>query len=226
MVEIQKKSEIRRPNAVIDTRGGSDFGLRVSRHCLGVVLRLTLLPVSDQISHNGSSAQNICLGCGLCCNGTIFADVKLGADETAAPLQSLGMPLLNSTNRSGWKFLQPCAAFDGCRCRIYASRPQHCRHFDCLLLNKVQKGETTPDRALRVIRTARKGAEEVRELLNALGDTNDGLALSARVRRLTRRFNRSKPDRNAAEVYGQLTLAFHGLNLTLSKEFYPRPMEQ
>jgi hypothetical protein len=192
--------------------------------CLDFVV--IVAPVSDPIAQYGSPAQNICLACGLCCNGVIFADVKLLPSEEAGPLLSLGMPLLRTKTRPGpqktqsWRFLQPCAAFDGCRCRIYASRPKYCREFDCFLLKKVQQGRVTQKGALRVILDARRRAEKVRELLRVLGDTHETLALADRFRRMAKRLERSKPDLQRTEVHGRLTLAFHELNLALSKSFY------
>ena len=29
---------------------------------------------------------------------------------------------------------QPCTAWEGCRCRVYAGRPQYCHQFECALL--------------------------------------------------------------------------------------------
>ncbi|HEV2210350.1 MAG TPA: YkgJ family cysteine cluster protein [Verrucomicrobiae bacterium] len=39
------------------------------------------------------TTNNLCLACGLCCNGVIFADVKLQPDDSAEALRNLGLPL-------------------------------------------------------------------------------------------------------------------------------------
>ena len=116
---------------------------------------------------------------------------------------------------------QPCAAFDGCRCGIYAQRPQYCRKFECLLLKGVQAEKTEVSQALGVIRTARQRAERVRKLLHDLADTNEHLPLALRFRRMTRRVERLGLEDRLAETYGELTLAFHDLNRLLSDCFYP-----
>jgi Fe-S-cluster containining protein len=187
--------------------------------------------VCGSANKNGSQSQELCLACGLCCNGVIFADVKLMPGDNAARLQSLGMPLLKSiltrskvvagsNEDDQWRFKQPCSAFNGCRCRIYPSRPKYCREFDCLLLKKVQEGTMTQSGALRIIQAARRRVRKVQQLLIALGDTDETIALAERFRRITRRLRRLGSDAQTAEIYGRLTLAFHKLSLTLNRSFY------
>src|SRR6266850_7311964 len=112
-----------------------------------------------------STNNSLCLQCGLCCNGVIFADVKLQPGDDPVRLQSIGLPI--STPHSALRiphFSQPCAALDGCRCRIYSDRPTYCRQFDCLLLKSVIEGRTETSEALRIILTARQRAEKVLRL--------------------------------------------------------------
>src|ERR1044071_1876322 len=62
-----------------------------------------------------SDANSLCLECGLCCNGVIFADGQLQPEDNAARLRELGLKL-TATQNSKLKtqnFLQPCAAFGG-----------------------------------------------------------------------------------------------------------------
>jgi hypothetical protein len=187
-------------------------------------------------SRNGSTPEAICLACGLCCNGVIFADVKLQPGDNPAPLQLLGLPLRFGRNprqeapassaTTGSvlhtaKFTQPCAAYDGRHCRIYSDRPRYCREFECQLLKNVRAGRTRIDVALAIIRTARRRADKVRRLLRQLGDSDDATALRVRVRCTSKRLEKLGPDDAGAEVYRQLTLAFHNLNLLLSEAFYP-----
>ena len=84
-------------------------------------------------------------------------------------------------------------------------------------------GQLTTPVALRVIRSALRQVEEVRQLLRALGDHEDTLDLAARFRQVAKRLTCSKPDQRAVTLYGKLTLAFHRLGLTLDKSFYPPP---
>ena len=146
--------------------------------------------------------------------------------DDAARLRSLGLPVCDSHSALRPPHLtQPCAAFDGCRCRVYADRPQYCRQFECVLLKSVKAGRTQPAAAMRIIRTARERADKVRRLLHALGDTDEQLPLSARFRHTGKRLKERELDEETADTYAQLTLAVHDLNLLLSDAFYPGKRE-
>jgi Fe-S-cluster containining protein len=137
-------------------------------------------------------------------------------------LRSLGLPVRDSPSTLRPPHLaQPCAAFDGCRCRVYADRPQYCRQFECVLFKSVKAGRTQPAAAMRIIRTARERADKVRRLLQAVGDTDEQLPLSARFRHTGKRLKERELDEETADNYAQLTLAVHDLNLLLSDAFYP-----
>src|SRR5436190_11327271 len=150
---------------------------------------------------NGSRPEDICLACGLCCDGVIFVNVRLQPDDNPAPFISFqtcsarksvsqsDQTRLSPGNAPRASFPakqkapllpQPCIAFDGCRCRIYNQRPRHCRDFTCLLLSAVQTGRTEKPAALQIIRTARKRADKVWRLLRELGDIDEELRLITR----------------------------------------------
>jgi Fe-S-cluster containining protein len=181
--------------------------------------------------------HDLCLECGLCCNGVLFADVQLQPGDDAKRLELLGLSLLGRNGRAGkagaadsraktgkLKFAQPCAAFGGdCRCRIYPDRPKYCREFECLLLKSVIAGETKPAAARGIVRTARRRVEKVERLLRELGDADKHLPLTARFRRVQKRLEQEIPDQQTAAVFGQLTLAVHDLTVLLSDRFYSGP---
>jgi Fe-S-cluster containining protein len=168
-----------------------------------------------------NDSKNLCLECGLCCNGVIFADVELQPSEVQR-LKSK-VPNLKPANRSFGKakLPQPCAAFDGCRCRIYSDRPTYCRQFECLLLKNVQAGRLERAAGLRIIRSAQQHADKVRGLFRELGDTDEEKALSHRFQRAAKQFENASLTDAKAQVYADLTLAVHDLNLLLSEAFYP-----
>jgi hypothetical protein len=167
--------------------------------------------------------QNLCLTCGLCCNGVIFADVQLQPDDDKMNLKSLGLPLTRNGNKT--RFPQPCMAFQECRCRIYGDRPEHCREFECALLKNVNAGLIGLVNAQKIIHTAQRRAEKVRQLLRALGDQDEQLALSVRFRKTSKRMHASSVNDETADLFGDLTLAMHDLNVLLASAFYPGRIE-
>lgn len=168
------------------------------------------------------AAQQLCLSCGLCCNGVIFADVQLQPGDSATRLRELGVALREprSPGARPVKILQPCPAFDG-KCRVYADRPRYCREFDCALLKSLAAGKVTESGAMKIVTTAQRRAEKVRKLLRQLGETEETLSLSKRFRRVQRRMESQPIDEESSDLYGQLTLAVHDMNFLLADTFYP-----
>jgi len=168
---------------------------------------------------------SLCLECGLCCNGVIFADVQLLPEDDVEKLRSLGLAFARHRKSKirNEKFKQPCTAFAGCRCTIYSERPQYCRRFECLLLKNVKAGRTDATEASRVVRSALRRIQRVKRLLRELGDADEGTALSQRFRRIKRSLESGPLDTNAAQKFGELTLAVHDLNMLLAESFYPGP---
>lgn len=174
---------------------------------------------------NPLDPNSLCLECGLCCNGVIFADVQLQSGDNAARLRALGLAFAAKSKAGIEKFKQPCTAFEGCRCRIYSERPTYCRQFECLLLKSVKAGRTEPVQASRIVRTALQRVKKVKHLLRALGDDDEMLALSKRFRRMKRHLESHPLNEETAAKFGELTLAVHDLNMLLAEAFYPAPRE-
>jgi Fe-S-cluster containining protein len=176
----------------------------------------------SQLLHSEAVAQ-LCPQCALCCNGVLFKDVELQPGDDAERLKALGLPFLKTRQP---KFPQPCAALGADRCcRIYSERPKRCREFECALLKSVIAGESEISTALRAIRDAHKRAERVKRLLRELGDNEESRALSLRFKRMQRRLESTAFSEAEADIFGELTLAVHDLNLLLRAKFYPTPEE-
>jgi hypothetical protein len=85
----------------------------------------------------------------------------------------------------------------------------------------VQAGKVAQPDALKVIRGVRQRVDKVRGLLRALGDGEETLALSQRVRRMSKRFRKAESDPQLVELYGRLTVAYHELSVVLQSSFFP-----
>jgi uncharacterized protein len=170
-----------------------------------------------------SISAKLCLTCGLCCDGTLFKDVQLQPGDDPATLKNAGLRVTSPKLQLRSPCLrQPCAALGAdCRCRVYRDRPTYCRQFECLLLKSVLAGRTEIPAALRIIRTARQRAQKVGELLRQLGNDAEEMPLSQRFRSVVARVQRAGIDEETGELFAELTLAVHHLNLLLSDSFYP-----
>src|SRR3989454_8300213 len=86
--------------------------------------------------------DTLCTNCGLCCDGTLFADVELVGQAEVARLEIMGIAIDDDDANVGL-LSQPCAALRGRRCCVYAHRPKCCRVFECHLLQNAQRGAVT-----------------------------------------------------------------------------------
>jgi Fe-S-cluster containining protein len=97
-------------------------------------------------------AKDLCVSCGLCCDGSLFWAVSLPKDDPA--------PVKRDENG---KLRQPCPHLDGL-CTIYSRRPVSCRTFNCKVLTDVQSGQSDMTQAQSII-------AEMRSILAALDES-------------------------------------------------------
>jgi Fe-S-cluster containining protein len=169
--------------------------------------------------------EQLCRACGLCCDGTLFHHVKLGAAEDPRALRVHGLPVFVSRARTPVvRTPQPCAALCADRsCRIYAQRPAQCRAFECRVFQDLAAGRITADAALRLVRRARRWADRARKLLRRLGGDDENLPLSERFLRAQRRAEFGETDATARETCAELSLVMHRLHLLAHERFHTRP---
>jgi len=167
-------------------------------------------------------ATELCNACGLCCNGAIFANVKLRLGDDQARLTKSGLPIIagRGTHRTAG-FLQPCVAHDGCKCSIYSSRPVYCRQFECALLKRVNAAKLEKIEALKTINLARALLAKILRALHELGEADDTLSHRIRFKKASAKMQRLEPRHPNAGVFADLTLAVHDLDLVLAESFYP-----
>jgi hypothetical protein len=134
------------------------------RHCLHMKLSLT---------------TTLCTQCGLCCDGSLFADVELAGKAEATRLEIMGLEI-EGDDADRELLLQPCAALVERRCGIYANRPKCCQSFECRLLREVQRGAVPIERAAEQIAQTQERIQRVTALLAQLGQRNARLPLKER----------------------------------------------
>jgi hypothetical protein len=172
---------------------------------------------SKQDSAQQEWVERLCPECGLCCNGVLFADVKLLAADDALVLEQAGLKVKESGRRQG--FDQPCACFHGGRCAVYEHRPARCRQFDCHTLKQARNGEISLSLARRRIREAKRESEKVRTLLRALGQQDEHRPLTHRYKLVMSQPLDLSVDDEAAERRGELLMAVNNLMHRLHQDF-------
>jgi Fe-S-cluster containining protein len=146
----------------------------------GVRLRLPelIVAVANWICHDPGMKQvltdTLCTQCGLCCDGTLFADVELKDQAEADGLEAMGLEI--EEEETGAPLLvQPCAALRGRRCGIYGQRPECCRTFECRLLRNVRGGVASLESAVAIVAETHGKIRELRRLAAELGQGEAGL---------------------------------------------------
>ncbi len=122
--------------------------------------------------------DTLCTRCGLCCDGTLFADVELATRAEAASLELMGLDIEDEPGAG--LLSQPCAALRGRRCGIYTHRPKCCRTFECRLLQDARRGAVSVEFAIGRIEDALGTVRRVRSLLRRLGERSEDLPLAER----------------------------------------------
>jgi hypothetical protein len=168
--------------------------------------------------------EQLCVACGLCCDGTLFDLVKLEASDDAAKLKALGLPVKVSRGKDPvTRFPQPCAALCADRtCRLYANRPWQCRVFECGVFRDAKAGRISFAAALRLVTQARRRADKARRLLRELGDTEEHRGLGERFHRVAERLESGPADAAAHATFADLSLVMHHLKLRTHDKFYTK----
>lgn len=106
--------------------------------------------------------SQLCMTCGMCCDGNLFSFVALSTAEATA-LKAEGLAVVDHEGRL--KLAQRCGALDGCHCRVYEKRPFVCRRFDCLLARSLTEKELRLEEALAIVAGAKRRLGELEALL-------------------------------------------------------------
>jgi Fe-S-cluster containining protein len=125
-----------------------------------------------------SLTDTLCTRCGLCCDGSLFADVELASRAEATRLEAMGLET-EDDDPNGALLLQPCLGLQGRRCAIHAHRPECCRTFECRLLQNVRRGTVDVEQAQEQIAEALTRIRRVRIRMARLGQRAGHLPLGA-----------------------------------------------
>lgn len=117
----------------------------------------------DPILENMSDSLNICLACGLCCDGTLIGFVQISNDELPDIRKIMDVEEDNDNSF----FLQPCQNYcEGCT--IYAKRPKQCHNFNCGLLKSVERNELNVNTAIEMVNIVKQQKHSIEKKLALL----------------------------------------------------------
>jgi Fe-S-cluster containining protein len=105
--------------------------------------------------------ESICIGCGLCCDGTVVTHLAVRDEsDLGAPLRALGVEIIAAADPPVFEL--PCPALCDGVCTIHSlHRPSACAQFECVLSGSVLNGDITPIEARLVIAGAFRLRQDV-----------------------------------------------------------------
>lgn len=195
--------------------------LRMVLHLISARSELAKL-VRNKGNASMRSVEELCLACGMCCDGTLFDNVRFDADEDTEALRQRGLPVKQSRAKVPVAFFkQPCRALcDDLKCSVYADRPRQCRSFECGVYKDLEAGKRSLKTALRLVKRTRAKANKARRLLREMGEMDERSSIGLRLRRIQRTLETGGIDPSAAEAFSELGLAMHQLDLLAHRHFY------
>lgn len=122
-------------------------------------MRSRLFPESVSKPEQPNASQVLCIGCGVCCDGTLHDDTELAPEDERAAVEQ-DFSLFSKDDRLA--FRQPCPKFSQGKCRIYSERPHVCRAYRCKLLKDVENGRVDVALARERVETAKALASAIR----------------------------------------------------------------
>jgi hypothetical protein len=166
-----------------------------------------------------SLTDTLCTRCGLCCDGSLFADVELAGRAETTRVELLGLEVEDDDTRRPLLVL-PCRALQGRRCGIYPHRPECCRTFECQLLQDVRRGAVGVERAKMQIADALKRIGRVNRLIEQLGPPDGRLPLKERCAEALALETRPSPATNRKRV--ELERAMSAVERLIRRSFLGR----
>jgi Fe-S-cluster containining protein len=127
-----------------------------------------------------STLSNLCVACGLCCDGSLFRFVPAEPAELEV-WAALGLPIVTRAGRPAMAL--PCRRLEKKCCTVYAQRPSGCRGFVCHLGRQLEEGTVAFPRALDLVKEAQRRIEVLRRvwpLEGALVQTATSRALAGK----------------------------------------------
>ncbi len=130
------------------------------------------------MSDDATTLSKLCISCGLCCSGALFADVRLHKKDDIQSLDEAGLAI--EERGKNLHLLQPCPALHRGRCGVYETRPTNCRRFICTVATRVKNKDLNLDEATKVIRNAKQRISRLEKLLEQLGNHETDLPITWR----------------------------------------------
>ena len=110
-----------------------------------------------------TDGSELCMSCGLCCDGLLHHNVSLSPGERAWA-EEKGAPVGVTAAKDPCLDL-PCVFLKGTLCSVYAERPFGCRAYRCGLLDRYVAGDIALGQAQELVTEGRRILESAKASL-------------------------------------------------------------
>ncbi len=136
----------------IRSKANSHHFILVDYHLSKFSDSMELKKISEADDQAPITEQEICVTCGLCCDGTLFEWATVEEGEKAELPKKLQQKCFSAEEREGFK--QPCPYFEN-KCTIYFQKKAHiCSVFRCQLLKDLFEETINHSDAKNVVKNA------------------------------------------------------------------------
>lgn len=162
-----------------------------------------------------NESLNLCLSCGLCCDGTLIGFVQLDSEESSV-LQEL-MDIEDEGDQGF--FLQPCDNYGSSGCTIYSKRPKQCTDFKCGLLKSLEQKELDFDSAIEVINVVKQKKIAIEKKLATLQFELQSQSFYFKMLELKKLLRNKKAESSLTQGHQELISDLKQLDELLSQKF-------
>ncbi len=146
--------------------------------------------MKEPVVESPFAEQEICVKCGLCCDGTLFGHAVLQKGEHGYLPEKIEQQYGKEDDAEF--FTLPCAYFDG-KCTIYdQKRAVVCSAFRCQLLKTFANGRVSQKDAIKIVTDALKFKAEIYQLYKQIFGTD----FKRSFRELLMELSKISPDAN------------------------------
>ena len=161
-----------------------------------------------------SNASNICLSCGLCCDGTLIGYVNLGNEELPVLREVM---TIEGVDDNGF-FLQPCNNYcDGCH--IYSKRPKQCASFKCGLLKSLEQKQLDFASAIEMINELKQKKFAIEKKIETLQFALKSQSFYFKMFELKKLLEKNKSESSLMQNQLELISDLDHLDSLMSKKF-------
>lgn len=107
------------------------------------------------------TGSELCLYCGLCCQGVVHRWAVLGDDEVALA-SALGLSVHTKKDGS-LVFHLPCHLYLDGKCSVYDNRPRVCGRYQCKLLKQYLADEISAEESLQLVQQVKALLSQVQQ---------------------------------------------------------------